>query len=171
MDRFIEFMLSRMKVGTNEEKLHRVLGFTVFLVALLSWGLITVSMSNVSLKSENTVLRQGVAKVNLILDTNSPDSPLYSVVRSNAFLTDKLYRTNQVNADLTKEILDYAYKNAVLKHKTDRVVARLVSFKSKLAMCIVGKPYTVLRVNQRKGTIQELSEEESKLLVESIETN
>lgn len=170
MDRFIEFILSRMKTGTDEEKLHRVLGLTVFLVALLSWGMITVSMSNVSLKSENVVLRQGVAKVNLILDTNTPNSPLYSVVRSNSLLTDKLYRTNQVNTELAKEIMDYVYKNAALKHQVDKLIARRESFKAKLAMCIVGKPYTVLRVNQRKGTIQELSEEESKALVESIET-
>lgn len=105
IDRFIEFILQRLPDKASDNEKHRyVIKMMIISFAVLLWGLIALTIANVDLKRDNYALNRSVSKVNTLLDVNSPDSPLNSLLLLNNESLVKLQKVKRENDRLGVEV-------------------------------------------------------------------
>lgn len=101
VDRFIEFVLMFARGDSAEEKLTSALKSSIFLVAILLWGMISLVMSNFNMRSEIEDMQAGIVRMNQLFDRKE-GGPIATFVRINDSLTRSLNLAKEENLILTK---------------------------------------------------------------------
>jgi hypothetical protein len=140
-DRFIEFVLRFVKGETVEEQLTSALKSAVFLIAILAWAAIGLSMANINLRVELSDMEAGVAKMNLLFDPTE-GGPLKAFVRINDSLSNQLRLVKQENLLLFQSNIKLNDENNFLRPYLVRSLAESERLKINndvlLKMCAPG---------------------------------
>lgn len=121
-DRFIEFVLQFVKGETVEEQLTSALKSAVFMIAILAWSTIGLSMANVNLRVEYSDLEAGVVKMNLLLDPTE-GGPLKAFVRINDTLSKQVQLVKEENILLVRNNIKLIDENNFLRPYLVRALA------------------------------------------------